>query len=334
MSASSLGPDTGAVASGADRHVLDAAIALAPTISRERVAQETAQQLRRAVSSDATALVLSDAERGAFELLYQTGFDDHDDVERRLGASWRRAIVERGAVSRETARGIELTVPMVSGEVLGAITVVLPVATEPAQLRENTRLASSIAMQAASAIDRAQDVDRLTQRRRLEAIGEISAGIARELRNPLFGISSAAQLLRFRVQDDPVVEKNVGRILREVERLNSMVTSLLEYGRPGPTTLAPGDPDEVWDEVLENQRGLLESRAVLLERSRARSARCAIDPQQLSQVFTNLLVNATEAAPEGSDLTLTSSVLANGQWRCRLHNGGPPIPADVLPRVF
>jgi len=109
---------------------------------------------------------------------------------------------------------------------------------------------------------------------------------------------------------------------------------LLEYGQPGPITLAPGDPDTVWDEVLENQRGLLESRAILLERSRARSASCAIDAQQLSHVFTNLLVNATDAAPEGSDLTLISSVLANGQWRCRLHNGGPAIPPDVLPRVF
>src|SRR5690348_7518358 len=155
MSASSLGPDTSAVFSGADRHVLDTAIALAPTISRERVAHETAQQLRRAVSSDATAVVVSDAELGAFELLYQTGFeDDQGALERLLGTSWRRAIVERGAVPRETARGTELTVPMVSGDVLGAITVVLPVATEAAQLRESTHLVSNIAMQAASAIDR------------------------------------------------------------------------------------------------------------------------------------------------------------------------------------
>src|SRR4029079_19202894 len=239
MGASSIGPDTGAMSSGADRYVLDAAIALAPTISRERVAHETAQQLRRAVSSDATAVVLSDAERGAFELLYQTGFDqDHAHLERSLGSSWRRAIAERAAVSRETDRGIELTVPMVSGNVLGAITVVIPALFESAQRRESNRLVSSIATQAASAIDRAQDVDRLTQRRRLEAIGEISSGIARELRNPLFGISSAAQLLRFRVRDDPVVERNVGRILREVERLNGVVTSLLEYGQPEPMRMA------------------------------------------------------------------------------------------------
>jgi signal transduction histidine kinase len=178
-------------------------------------------------------------------------------------------------------------------------------------------------------------VQRVGQKRRLEAIGEVSAGVAHELRNPLFGISSAAQLLRFRVKDDPVVEKNVGRILREVERLNSMVTSLLEYGRPSPIRLAPGDPDAVWDEVLENQRGLLESRAILLERTRATPpGTCAIDTQQLAQVLINLLVNATDAAPEGSDLSLQSTVLPTGMWRCRLHNGGAAIPPDVLPRVF
>jgi signal transduction histidine kinase len=173
------------------------------------------------------------------------------------------------------------------------------------------------------------------QKRRLEAIGEVSAGVAHELRNPLFGISSAAQLLRFRTREDPVVEKNVGRILREVERLNRMVTSLLEYGRPSALRLAPGDPDAVWDEVLELNRGRLESRALLLKRTRADApARCAIDAEQLSQVLVNVLVNAVDAAPEASDLTLSSTLLPSGGWRCRLHNGGPAIPPDQLPRVF
>jgi signal transduction histidine kinase len=173
------------------------------------------------------------------------------------------------------------------------------------------------------------------ERRRLQAIGDLAAGVAHELRNPLFGISSAAQLLRFRVKDDPVVEKNVGRILREVERLNRLVAALLEYGRPNPTHLAAGDPDAVWDEVLADQRGLLESRALLLQRTRAEpAARCAIDSPQLAQVLLNVLMNATDAAPEGSDLSLVTSRLSNGTWRCRLQNGGAAIPPDVLPHVF
>jgi signal transduction histidine kinase len=173
------------------------------------------------------------------------------------------------------------------------------------------------------------------QKQRLAAVADVSTGVAHELRNPLFGISSAAQLLRFRVKDDPVVEKNVGRILREVDRLNTLVAGLLEYGRPDPLHRAPGDPDAVWDEVLESQRGRLESRALLLHRTRAEPpVHCAIDAGQLAQVLVNLLVNASDAAPPGTDLTLHSAVLPNGAWRCRLHNGGAEIPADVLPRVF
>jgi signal transduction histidine kinase len=173
------------------------------------------------------------------------------------------------------------------------------------------------------------------QKQRVAAVADVSTGVAHELRNPLFGISSAAQLLRFRVKDDPIVEKNVGRILREVERLNALVTALLEYGRPEPLHLAPGDPDAVWDEVLESQRGRLESRALLLHRTRADPpAHCAIDAGQLAQVLVNLLVNATDAAPPGTDLTLHSTVLPSGGWRCRLHNGGTEIPSALLPHVF
>ncbi|MFI5257071.1 MAG: histidine kinase dimerization/phospho-acceptor domain-containing protein, partial [Gemmatimonadales bacterium] len=76
--------------------------------------------------------------------------------------------------------------------------------------------------------------------RRHDPVGEIAAGIARELRPPLLAISSAAQLLRFRVADDPVVEKNVGRILREVERLNGFASALLDYASPTARQLARG----------------------------------------------------------------------------------------------
>src|SRR5690348_5807613 len=88
--------------------------------------------------------------------------------------------------------------------------------------------------------------------------------LAQQLRNPLFSISSAAQLLRFRVRDDPVIERNVGRILRDVERLNAVVSSLMEYARPAPLRLSPTDPDAVWHAVLAAKRGLLESKALVI----------------------------------------------------------------------
>jgi signal transduction histidine kinase len=51
-------------------------------------------------------------------------------------------------------------------------------------------------------------------------------------------------------------------------------------------------------------------------------------------VFVHVLTNAVDAAPEGTDLSLTSTAPANGTWQCKLHNDGPPIPPEILPRVF
>lgn len=315
--------------------LIDTGIALARTINVDRVLQEVAQHLRRAMACDAVAIALADDETATLRLVHHSGFADAPDtVAANLDPVWANALRLRQVVTRPLAEGVEITAPMAGGEgVLGAITLTCtPLASH--RVEELRQVLVSIAVQTAAAIERARLVQRVAHKRRLEAIGEVSAGVAHELRNPLFGISSAAQLLRFRVKDDPVVEKNVGRILREVERLNSMVTGLLEYGRSSPIRLEHGDPDDVWDEVLVSQRGLLESRAVLLERTRSTPATCAIDSQQLAQVFINLLANATDAAPEGSDLTLSSSILPTGMWRCRLHNGGAAIPPDVLPRVF
>ena len=318
--------------------LIDTGMALARTISVERVLHEVSQQLRRTMSCDAVAIALADDETAALHVVHQSGFapDEAARLDARLTPVWLEALAGGQVVTHLTGQGMEITAPMTSSEgVLGAVTLSATVVPAPYRLEEVRRVLATIAAEMAAAIERAWLVRRLGHKRRLEAIGEVSAGVAHELRNPLFGISSAAQLLRFRVKDDPVVERNVGRILREVERLNSMVTALLEFGRPNPIRLAPGDPDAVWDEVIENQRGRLESRSQTLRRTRAEvSARCAIDTQQLAQVLINVLVNASDAAAEGTDLTLQTTVLANGAWRCRVHNGGAAIPAEVLPRVF
>jgi signal transduction histidine kinase len=336
MSAPPFQSDSGIPTAGAERQVLDAAIALAPTISLERVVHETAQQLRRVARCDAIAIALSDIELGPFELVHQSGFDTRSDaLVHALAPVWKRALVNSERVVRETAEGHELTVPMSSGAVRGAITVLLNSGDTSERFQELESLIAGIARQAATAIDRARDVDRLAHRQRLEAIGEVSAGIAREMRNPLFGISSAAQLLRFRVRDDPVIERNVGRILREVERLNGVVSSLLEYGRPAPMQTAPADPDAIWHSVLITKRGLLESRALVVSHHPAEPrSTCQLDAEQIAVVFSNVLSNAVDAAPEGTDLLLTSASMANGTWRCRLHNDGAPIAPEALPRVF
>ena len=175
----------------------------------------------------------------------------------------------------------------------------------------------------------------LEERLRVRTAQTIAAGLAHELRNPVFGIASAARLLRYRVIDDPVIEKNVGRILREAERLNSLVNALLDYGSNTPVRLVAGDPDEIWAHVLRAERGVLESKALIAHHIPASPrAICAIDADQYAQVCTHLLNNAIDAAPEGSDLTITSSVAPNGDWRSTITNGGAAIPPETLAHAF
>jgi signal transduction histidine kinase len=274
-----------------------------------------ALQLKRAIPSTGFVIAIADDESGRFEIAHRQGYAAYtpEEIELRLTRAWLDALATSNVVREATPNGLEITAPLVSAEgVLGALTLYAEPLESESAIEETERVLAVIAAQTA-----------------------VAAGVAHELRNPLFGISSAAQLLRFRAREDPVVEKNVGRILREVERLNKMVTSLLEFGRPNAVHLQPADPEVVWDDILEGERARLDAQRLTIRRTRpALPVRSMLDPEQLGQVFRNILVNACDAAPEGSELVLASQVSPVGGWRCRLTNGGPSIPAEVLPHVF
>ena len=314
-----------------------AAGTLARSLELDRVYQDVAVELRKTLRPDLVAIAISDDEGATPRTVYDSGAEsDRRTLDTRFAAAWRIAIDEGRTTFVRNGSNAELTSPLLtSAGPVGAVTVVIDDIDSPERLAEAERYIALTATQLGAAIDRARSVTRGAHRQRTAAIGEVAAGVAHELRNPIFGISSAAQLLRFRAREDPVMEKNVGRILREVERLNRMVATLLELGRPIALKLSNGDPDAVWDDVLESERGRLESRAVAVRRVRPDApVSVPIDGELLAQALRSVLSNAVEAAPEASDLTLQSALLPNGSWRCRLTNGGAPIPPEMLPRVF
>ena len=319
--------------------LISTGLALASSIDLARVYSEVGQQLQRAVRCDAYIIAVADDDTLAMSGVQAGGFSESpDEVAARLRPEWLEALASGTTIVRRPSSGErEVTAPIISEEgVLGAITVRLSAIEATYELAETQRVLRTIAAQTAAAIDRAFLVRRVEQKRRLEAIGEVAAGVAHELRNPLFGISSAAQLLRLRGRDDPAVERNVGRMLREVERLNNMLTSLLVYGRPQPLRAVTGDPDSVWDDVIDANRRRIDDAELTFTRVRCSPPLLIdFDPAQLGQVCLNILVNALDAAPHGSTVTLHTSVHSTTSgWRCRLHNGGPAIPPEALPRVF
>ena len=115
----------------------------------------------------------------------------------------------------------------------------------------------------------------------------------------------------------------------------ALVSALLEYGRPVPVRLAPSVPDDVWVDVLQSHRGALESKALLVEHDAAAPReQFNLDGEQLAQALGNALVNAIEAAPEGSDLRIVSSITSDGSWESRLQNPGSVVAPDILAGAF
>ncbi len=315
--------------------LINTGLALARPVDIDRVFHEVGHQVLRGIPTDAFAIWVKRVGEGP-ALAYATvppGETARDRAMREIAIR----VLESGSAASDRLPGFGLLLasPMNAGGLTtGAMVLLSPALTSRQDFEEAERVLATLAAQTATAVDRVSLVQQLGHKHRLEAIGEVATGIAHELRNPLFGISSAAQLLRFRAPQDAVVDRNVGRILKEVERLNRMVTSLLDFGRPRKPSFASGDPDAIWDDLLESQRPLLEARQLELVRTRhTPPAAVRLEGEQLAQVFLNLLVNAVDHAPPGSAIHLRTALRAEA-WVCALTNHGPVVPSEVLQKVF
>jgi two-component system, NtrC family, sensor histidine kinase PilS len=135
---------------------------------------------------------------------------------------------------------------------------------------------------------------------RLAAVGQMAAGVAHEIRNPLASISGSIELLRSTPQLDPESGALMGIVLREVDRLNGLITELLEYARPRERVLTPIDLAVVIEETLRvfaQDRNYAHVTTQL--RAGVRELVVHADPAQVRQVVWNLLRNAADAMPQG-----------------------------------
>ncbi|HTR97973.1 MAG TPA: ATP-binding protein [Candidatus Acidoferrales bacterium] len=143
----------------------------------------------------------------------------------------------------------------------------------------------------------------LRRNERLATLGQLAAGVAHEIRNPLAGIGTSAQVLlrRFEPRDDRA--RFVQVILSEVARLDRIVTSLLQYARPRVPELRSGTLAECVDRVIGLAADAIQQAGVRVEVEVApRLAPLYIDPDLVTQVLLNVTLNAVQAMPEGGTL--------------------------------
>jgi two-component system NtrC family sensor kinase len=171
---------------------------------------------------------------------------------------------------------------------------------------------------------------------KLAAVGELAAGVAHEINNPLAIIRGNAELLQMSLPEESPQQEEIGIIARQVGRMERIVANLLKFARREHKRVAPVSIPAVLDEILSQLGHQIPLDGYRVERDYgAEPLVIRADGDQLRQVFTNLIVNALQAMPAGGTLGVTAAV-DDDQGLCRvtIADSGVGIPPENLGQIF
>ncbi|MFQ5882075.1 MAG: ATP-binding protein [Candidatus Methylomirabilales bacterium] len=180
----------------------------------------------------------------------------------------------------------------------------------------------------------------LRRKERLAAIGEVVAGVAHEIRNPLFGITSVAQIVQREVEFTQAHRELIEAMLSETQRLNVLVSDLLLFGSPSRLDRQPTNLHQLLDECCHLYAGEIRECSIHLRKVyHPHLLPLLADGDKLKQVFLNLMKNALEATPHGGTLTLgtklqQSRVKGEEQVEMVISDTGCGIPPQDRDRIF
>jgi signal transduction histidine kinase len=179
---------------------------------------------------------------------------------------------------------------------------------------------------------------------RLAALGQLSAGLAHEIRNPLGVIKGSADMLSRKVaQSEPIVGELAGYISSEVNRLNALVVRFLDFARPSKLELRPEQISEIVDRAVTASTASLPDSGVKIERQYAANLPpVSVDAQLCEQVFINLITNAIQSM-QGQDAALEKTLhlsileeVSNGESGVGMivEDTGPGVPPELREQIF
>lgn len=147
--------------------------------------------------------------------------------------------------------------------------------------------------------------DKLVQSEKLAVVGQLAAGIAHEIRNPLTSMKMVVQLLRKKVQDDESAQESLQVVLDEINRLDIVINSLLDFARPMELILKPANLMDIMDDVLKLMEANLRHRKIELTKYEDKPIpEIMLDENRMKQVFMNIILNSMQAMPEGGKLII------------------------------
>jgi two-component system sensor histidine kinase AtoS len=177
--------------------------------------------------------------------------------------------------------------------------------------------------------------EQLIRADRLAAMGELTAGVAHEVRNPLGIIRASVQLLEDAQCDQTRIHSAAEVIKQEIDRLDRVIKALLDFGRPSKPTMVDTDINSVLEDVeLFTGRFAKQANTHIEFDLGTDLPKVQGDPDQLKQVFLNLVTNAVQAmGDEGGTITIKTGVVGD-YVSISVADTGPGIPQKDLPKVF
>ncbi|TXD42967.1 PAS domain S-box protein [Lujinxingia vulgaris] len=186
--------------------------------------------------------------------------------------------------------------------------------------------------------------EQMKRSERLAAVGQLSAAIAHEIRNPLASISGSVEMLR---ADDAIDDENqllMDIVLREVDRLNGLITDFLAYCQPRPLRTERRDLRELLDELLHLYRSQAERDRIHLDVDLTpgpEPIEAMLDAEALRQILWNLLINAGDAVrglpAEDRRVRVELSASTIGSypaWLIAVEDSGAGVAPDLRDRIF
>ena len=174
---------------------------------------------------------------------------------------------------------------------------------------------------------------------RLVSLGELSAYVAHEIRNPLTGIRTTVQFVGSKFKPQDPRREDLDDVIRELDRIEQIITGLLMFARPPAAQPQPCDLHEVLGKTLDLLDAQFSDAQVEIVRAFAEDLPQVIaDPDLAQQVFLNLALNAVQAMPAGGQLTVTTGIR---RYRTRrsmadvsFTDTGVGIPKELMERIF
>lgn len=179
-----------------------------------------------------------------------------------------------------------------------------------------------------------ESFERMKRVERLSAVGQLSAGLAHEIRNPLASIAGAVGIIERNRGSESKRSECLKIIKRETERLNRLLTTFLDFARPRPPQYRTINLPRALDSAIALATHAVDRKPIALSKDVPASLPALeCDPEQLRQVLLNLLINAIQASPHGGDVVLRAR-LAGSKVLIQVKDQGSGIPPEIRERIF